>query len=86
MLRAERPKENAMTWDRYRGCRIQATPLRLPDGSGWISSCAIIGHAAGRTNFPPVGTPDVVFSTEEEAIRRSLDLARLAIDRKLGPR
>ena len=72
-----------MTWDRYRGCRIQATPLRLPNG-GWISSCAIIGQAAGSTKFPPVSAPDVVFSTEEEAIRRSLDLARLAIDQKLG--
>ena len=74
-----------MTWDRYRGCQIQATPHRLPDGGGWTPACTNIGHVAGSANFPPVNTPDVVFKTEEEAIRRSLDLGRQAIDRRLRP-
>ena len=80
------PRGNVKTWDRYRGCRLQATPHRLPDGSGWTSACTIIGHVAGTTTFRPVNTPDVVFTTEEEAIRRSLDLGRQAIDRRLRPK
>lgn len=70
---------------KYRNYTIKAIPARDPDGGGWIAQFIPLKHEGEVTRGNVVKDQSHVCEDRGEAIKRSLSMGKVWVDRKEGP-
>jgi len=70
---------------KYRNHTIKAIPVRNPDGGGWIAQFKAWKFEAGKELERTVKDQLHVCEDKGEAIKRSLSMGRVWVDREEGP-